>query len=190
MNRPEKFIDTAIKEAKNSLKEGNSGFGAAVISNDVLVSKAHDTDKTLKDPTAHAEMNAIRIASGRVKGDFSNCMLVSTHEPCPMCATAIVWAGIKQVAFGYSIQDSLTQGRKRIDLSCKELFQRAGASIEIFGNVKKEECSLLYHDQVRKSIKQLRNADSAMLAQCAENLERNGYAGLTSRRSGRMKKTL
>jgi len=170
MNNLEKFMGVAIREARKSLQKGNSGFGAVIIRNGVLTSKAHDTDKTSKDPTAHAEIEAIRIASRRVNGDFDNCMLVSTHEPCPMCATAIVWAGIKRVAFGYSIRDSLTQGRTRIDLSCKDLFRRAGASIDIIGDVKKAECSLLYNDQVRKSIKQLRGADSVMLSQLAKKL--------------------
>lgn len=97
-------------------------------------------------------------------------MLVSTHEPCPMCSTAIVWAGIEQVAFGYSIKDSFAQGRKRINLTCGELFKHAGVSIEIISDVKKEECSLFYNEQVRKSIKQLINADSAKLSKLAEEL--------------------
>lgn len=172
MNSPEKFIDVAIREAKKSLKAGNSGFGAVVIKDDVLISKAHDTDKTAKDPTAHAEITAIRMAASKLNGNFDNCMLVSTHEPCPMCSTAIVWAGIKQVAFGYSIQDSLNQGRKRIDLTCNELFKRAGVLIEIIDNVKKEECSLLYNDQVRKSINQLRNADADIIVKLSERLSK------------------
>lgn len=163
-------MDIAINEAKKSLQEGNSGFGAVIIKDNVLVSKAHDTDNTSKDPTAHAEINVIRHASVQLDSDFSNCMLVSTHEPCPMCSTAIVWAGLKQIAFGYSIKDSLAQGRRRINLTCSELFKRAGASIEIITDVKKEECSLLYNNQVRKSIKQLRNVDSKELSHLADKL--------------------
>lgn len=171
MNNPNKFIDIAIEEAKKSFQEGNSGFGAVIIRDNILISRAHDTDKISKDPTAHAEINAIRQASEQVNGDFSDCILVSTHEPCPMCSTAIVWAGLKQVAFGYSIHDSLNHGRKRINLTCNELFKRAGALIEVISNVKKEECGLLYNDQVRKSINQLRNVDSAKLAHLAEELK-------------------
>ena len=88
-----------------------------------------------------------------------------------MCSTATVWAGLKQVALGYSIHDSLNQEKKRINLTCNELFKRAGASIEIISNIKKEECGLLYNDQVRKSINRLRNADSARLAHLAEELK-------------------
>ncbi len=170
MNNLEDFIDIAIEEAKTSLKEGNSGFGAVITKDNDIISKAHDTDKTSSDPTAHAEMTAIRQAALINKGDFSGCTLVSTHEPCPMCSTAIIWSGIKQIAFGYSIQESIQQGRKRISLSCEELFHRSGASIEILSDVKKDDCALLYNRQIRKSIKQLRNVDSIKLELLAENL--------------------
>lgn len=171
MNNPYDFIDIAIEEAKKSLRDGNSGFGAVIVRDNNLISKAHDTDSTSKDPTSHAEINAIRFASIKLEGDFNECMLISTHEPCPMCSTAIIWSGIKQVAYGYSIKDALNQGRKRINLTCNELFNRAGADISITSDVKKRECSLLYNHQVRENIKQLRNADSNKLEALAENLK-------------------
>jgi len=68
MNNLENFMTIAIEEAKTSLKEGNSGFGAVIMKNNRLVSKAHDTDKTSHDPTAHAEITAIRLAAAKNKG--------------------------------------------------------------------------------------------------------------------------
>jgi tRNA(Arg) A34 adenosine deaminase TadA len=171
MNNPYNFIDTAIEEAKKSLREGNSGFGAIIIKNNELVSKAHDTDTISKDPTSHAEINAIRLASTKLEGDFKDCMLISTHEPCPMCSTAIVWAGIKQIAYGFSIKDALNQGRNRINLTCDEVFKRAGADIEITHEVKKNECAILYNRQIRESVKQLRNADSDKFKELSESLK-------------------
>lgn len=171
MNNPDEFIDVAIEEAKNSLREGNSGFGAVVIKNNRLVSKAHDTDTVSKDPTSHAEINAIRMASVQLDGDFNECMLVSTHEPCPMCSTAIVWSGIRHIAFGYSIKEALNQGRRRINLPCDEVFKRAGADIEIIRDVRKSECALLYNRQIRENIKQLRGADSDKFKLLSENLK-------------------
>ena len=171
MNKPYDFIDIAIEEAKVSLREGNSGFGAVIVKDNNVISKAHDTDTTLKDPTAHAELSAIRQASGILNGNFEGCILISTHEPCPMCSTAIVWSGIKHVAFGYSIVEALNQGRKRINLTCEELFKRAGVEIEVTRGVKRNECSLLYNSQVRSSIKQLRKADSEKLKNQAEELK-------------------
>ncbi len=173
-------MDIAIDEAKKSLREGNSGFGAVIVKDNILIARAHDTDRTSKDPTSHAEINVLRKASGKLEGDFSNSLLVSTHEPCPMCSTAIVWSGLKQLAFGYSIKDSLAQGRKRINLTCSELFKRAGASIEITGDVKKEECGLLYNHLVRKDIKKLRNIDSTGLGKLSEELRAKRIAWFKS----------
>ena len=147
MGNLEEFIDIAIAEAKISLEQGNSGFGAVIIKDDTVIAQAHDTDTTLHDPTAHAELNAIRLAAQKSKGDLSGCLLVTTHEPCPMCSTAIVWSGITRIAFGYSIQDSLRQGRTRIDIPCTEIFARSGKSIEVISGIKKEECGLLYSRQ-------------------------------------------
>ncbi|MFH2130634.1 MAG: nucleoside deaminase [bacterium] len=170
MNNPEDLMDIALEEARISLREGNSGFGAVIVEHGVIIAKAHDTDRTSTDPTAHAEMTVIRQAALTKKGDLSRCLLVSTHEPCPMCATAIVWSGIQKIAYGTSIQESLLQGRNRIDLSCAELFQRSGASIDIQQDIKKEACALLYNSQVRKTIDTLREADSTKLAQMANDL--------------------
>jgi len=56
-------MSIAIEEAKASLKGGNSGFGAVLIKDTVLITNAHDTAKTLNDPTAHAEINALKQAA-------------------------------------------------------------------------------------------------------------------------------
>jgi tRNA(adenine34) deaminase len=173
MTNIETFMDIAIGEAKIFIKEGNNGFGAVIIKCNDLISQAHDSDKTSNDPTAHAEMTAIRTAAVKNNGDLSDCMLVSTHEPCPMCSAAVVWSGIKKIAFGYSIQESINQGRRRIDLSCKELFHRAAAPIAILRDIKKEDCAVLYNEQVRKSIRQLRDIDSIQLKKLSEILTIN-----------------
>lgn len=171
MNNPYDFIDIAIEEARISLREGNSGFGAVIVRDNNLISKAHDTDTVSKDPAAHAELSVIRLAAKILNGNFDRCMLIATHEPCPMCSTAIIWSGIKHIAFGYSIEEALTQGRKRINLTCEELFKRAGVEIKVTKGVKRNECGLLYNYQVRSSIKQLRNADSERLKVQAEELK-------------------
>jgi len=100
MNTLETFMVVAIEEAKISLQEGNCGFGAVIAQNGELIAKAHDTEKTGGDSTAHAEMIAIRCASAKLGRNLSGCILITTHEPCPMCATAIIWSGITEIAYG------------------------------------------------------------------------------------------
>jgi len=170
----------AIEEAKISLQEGNCGFGAVIAQNGELIAKAHDTEKTGGDSTAHAEMIAIRCASAKLGRDLSGCVLIATHEPCPMCATAIIWSGITEIAYGYSIKDAIEQGRKRIDLSCRELFIRAGKEICINADLLHDQCSVLYNKVVRDGIDQLRDADKQKLEALAEDLSKKRsrwYAG-------------
>ena len=61
-----------------------------------------------------------------------------------LCATAIVWSGIKTLAYGYSITEAIAGGRKRINLTCQELFQRANVNIKVQVGVMHDQCSLLY----------------------------------------------
>lgn len=170
MHKIEKLMHIALAEARISLREGNSGFGAVIVKGHDVISKAHDTDKTSGDPTEHAEMNAIRSAAGKLGKNLTGCVLVSTHEPCPMCSTAILWAGISEVAYGYPIKEAIEQGRKRVDLPLKEIFSRAGEKIVVHENILRDECAVLYNRAVRDSIDQLRDADEKKLKILASDL--------------------
>lgn len=166
----EKLMRLAIDEARTSLREGNSGFGAVITGDGEVIARAHDTDTTARDPTAHAEMTVIRSAAGRLGRDLSGYILVATHEPCPMCSAAILWSGISGLAYGYSIEETIDQGRKRVDLSPREIFARAGKEIVIHEHVLREECSVLYNQAVRDAIERLRHADKAKLQVLAREL--------------------
>ena len=168
----EQFMKIAIEEARLSFREGNHGFGAVIVKEGIIISQSHDRDKTLHDPTFHADLDAIRIASKKLNGNLGGCTIISTHEPCPMCASAIVWAGITEVVFGYSIDDSIKEGRRRINIKCEEIFEKAGVQINITKAVLKDECSVLYDNEVRESIKLLRNADSERLELFSKELSR------------------
>lgn len=138
----EKVMKIAISEAKQSLCEGNHGFGAVLVSDNEVITKAHDEEKTKKDCTSHAEMNVIRLASSIIGKDLSGYTIVSTHEPCPMCASAIVWSGVNKIAYGYSIEDSIKQGRKRIALKCEDVFNHSGKIIKIEKGILNNECKV------------------------------------------------
>ena len=166
----EGYMRMAIEEAKQSLREGDCGFGAVITRNNEIVAQAHDTEKTRSDPTAHAELTAIRMAAGKIGRSLDGCVIISTHEPCPMCSTAILWSGISTVVFGYSIREALEQGRNRIDLTCRELFERAGKPVKIIEGVVRSDCALLYDRHVRECVDQLRNADGQRLDAMASEL--------------------
>ncbi len=165
----DQFMRIAIEEAKISLREGNNGFGSVIIKDGNIIVSSHDKEDTENDPTSHAEMNAIREASKIIGKKLSGCILVSTHEPCPMCASAIVWAGITDVAYGYSIDEAVLQGRKRIELSCKDIFNKAETKISTYEGILNDECSVLYRKDVRRDVERLRNADDKILSELNED---------------------
>jgi len=148
----------ALEEARVSLREGNKGFGAVLVKDGEVVARAHDRAVTDSDPTAHAEMNLVREASKRF-ADLSGCAVVSTHEPCPMCTGALVWARVSEIAYGASIEGSRRQGRTMIDLGCREIVERAPWKVTVTGGVLEEKCSRLYDEDVRKLVKAFRSGD-------------------------------
>jgi tRNA(adenine34) deaminase len=158
-----KYMKIALEEAMISLREGNKGFGAVIVRDGQVVATAHDTESTQNDPTAHAEMNVIKAAAQRLGRDLTGCVLIATHEPCPMCAAAIVWSKIAEIAYGYSIKEAIAQGRRRIALTCRELFAKANVNIKIDNGILNHECSILYRKDVRAEIAKLRAADDETL---------------------------
>jgi len=180
INQLETFMVVALEEARQSLKDGNCGFGAVVARNGEVIAKAHDTEKTKGDPTAHAEITAVKMAADHLGRDLSGCIVVSTHEPCPMCSTAILWAGIDKIGYGFSIREAIQQGRRRIDLPCKEIFDRAGKPVSIFEDIMHSECSILYNKQVRDCIDQLRDADESRLQTLSYQLAQKRLAWFTT----------
>lgn len=163
MNALEKYMHIALTEAKKSLQEGNHGFGAVVVKSDTILAAAHDKDVTDQDPTAHAEMTAIRMAARKIGADLSGCLMVSTHEPCPMCSAAIAWSGITEIAYGFSIADAMKERRARINITISEVFTRANRELKEHANVLRDECKLLYMESIRSEVKRLRNATDEML---------------------------
>ena len=97
-----KIMEELIKyTSKNAIKYGNA-TGAFVIKGDKILAKAFTTVEKDQDPTSHAELKVISKACRKIKNyHLKNCYLYSTQEPCPMCASCIVWARIKGVVYGW-----------------------------------------------------------------------------------------
>ena len=94
------FLREAIELAGNNIGTGGGPFGAVVVRGGVVIGKSGNRVVPENDPTAHAEVQAIRIASKSLGTfDLSDCVIYSSCEPCPMCLGAIYWAGIKRVVF-------------------------------------------------------------------------------------------
>ena len=101
-----KAIEESKSNLENNYKKGGP-FGAVIVKDGEIISSAHNTVVENKDPTAHAEVNAIRKACEKLNThDLSGCTLYTSAEPCPMCLSAIIWSNIKIVYYANTKKDA------------------------------------------------------------------------------------
>lgn len=96
-----KFMREALIEAQKAEAIGEVPIGAVIVKNNEIIARGHNLKERLKDPTAHAEIIAIKEASQKIGAwRLNDCTLYVTLEPCQMCTGAIIQARIGQVVFG------------------------------------------------------------------------------------------
>ena len=95
------FMKEALKEAHKALEKDEVPIGAVVVCAGKVIARAYNLTETLNDATAHAEMQAITMATSTIGGKYlDKCTLYVTVEPCPMCTAALAWSQIKRVVYG------------------------------------------------------------------------------------------
>lgn len=107
------MMNLGVQEARKTMNQNIGGpFGAVIVDkNDKIIAVASNTVLGTHDPTAHAEINALRKAGELLKThDLSGCKLYATGYPCPMCLSAIIWANIKEVYYGTTLEEALEIG--------------------------------------------------------------------------------
>ncbi len=106
------FMQQALREARQAAEEGEIPIGAIVVSKGNIIARAHNLTETLRDVTAHAEMQAITAAASRLGGKYlTECTLYVTLEPCAMCAGALGWAQLGRLVYG---ADEPRRGYRRL----------------------------------------------------------------------------
>lgn len=94
------------KARETMMKDYGGPFGAVIVKNNKIIAVTSNTTLKDNDPTAHAEINAIREASKKLGTyDLKDCILYATSYPCPMCLSAIIWSNIKKVYYGTELKD-------------------------------------------------------------------------------------
>jgi len=96
------FMDVALAEAKAAAQRGEVPVGAVVVQAGKVIAQAGNRTRELADPTAHAEMLALREACAKLGERLPDCDLYVTLEPCPMCAATISFARIRRLYYGAS----------------------------------------------------------------------------------------
>ena len=107
-----KYMEVAKDLALENLSTNNGGpFGACVVKDGKIIGKGYNMVLGTNDPTAHAEIVAIRDACKNIGSyDLTGCELYATSYPCPMCLSAIIWANIKMVYYGNNVSDAADIG--------------------------------------------------------------------------------
>jgi tRNA(adenine34) deaminase len=151
MNTHEYWMQEAILAAKEAELINEVPIGAIIVYNEQVIGRGYNTRETSLDPTAHAEMIAIRQASIALGAwRLLDCTLYVTLEPCPMCAGAIVQARLPKVVFGTTDPKAGCAGTLMNLL--KE--QRFNHQAEVIEGILQIECSALLSDFFRKLRKQ------------------------------------
>ena len=102
-----KYMQMAIDLSVENVDNGGGPFGAVIVKDGNILSTGVNRVVPNSDPTAHAEVSAIREACGKLKTyKLEGCTIYSSCEPCPMCLSAIYWAGIKRLCYGNTKTDA------------------------------------------------------------------------------------
>jgi len=137
---------TALEEARRAASIGEVPVGAAVLREGTVVARAHNETVQRRDPTAHAELLAVRHALSSLQTDrLSDCTLYVTLEPCAQCAGAIVLTKVGRVVFGaYDLKAGMAG-------SVGDVLRHPGLNhrVEVIGGVEEEECGRLLQDFFR-----------------------------------------
>ena len=102
------FMELAVEEAREGIKNGDGGpFGAVIVKDGQVIGTGHNRVVSSNDSTCHGEIDAIRNAEKAINSfDLSGCEIYTTSEPCPMCLSAILWANISKVYYGCNLEDN------------------------------------------------------------------------------------
>lgn len=146
------FMLRALREAKRGFEEDEVPVGAVVVHEGLVLARAHNRPIHLKDPSAHAEVLALRRAARKL-GNYrlTGCTLYVTIEPCAMCAGVITQARLRRVVFGAWDPKAGASGSALTVLNHPKLNHQ----VEISSGVMAEDCARLLREFFRKKRKEL-----------------------------------
>lgn len=140
------FMKEALLEAKKAFDKGEVPVGAVIVKDEKIIARAHNLREEKKDPTAHAEILALKKAA-KVLGGWRllGCTIYVTIEPCPMCSGAIIQSRISRVCFGANDYKAGACGSKvnLLDINFNH-------EVEITSGILEEECAEMMRDFFKK----------------------------------------
>ena len=141
----DKIMTLGINQARKTMNEGFGGpFGAVIVdSNNNVIAVASNTVLKDNDPTAHAEINAIRKACKKLNThDLTGYKIYATGYPCPMCLSAIIWSNIKEVYYGTDLNDAEKIGFR--DQKIYDFINKKDLTLLDIEQIKHDDCLKLF----------------------------------------------
>lgn len=119
-----KFMEMAARLSYDNIDRGGGPFGAVIVRDGEVIATGVNSVTINNDPTAHAEVSAIRNACSKLQTfQLHDCIVYSSCEPCPMCLSALYWAGVKKIFYGNTKEDA-----EAIDFSDKFIYEEIAKS--------------------------------------------------------------
>jgi tRNA(Arg) A34 adenosine deaminase TadA len=141
----EQMMQLAIDKVREGIQTGQSPFGTVIAKDGKAVAISHNTVWRDTDPTAHAEVNALRAAAKTLKTiSLEGCTLYTTCEPCPMCLSAIHWAKVDKVVYGATIADAESAGFSELNISAESMVEQGGSPLKVVKGCLTKECASLF----------------------------------------------
>ncbi|WP_374434070.1 amino acid adenylation domain-containing protein [Inhella sp.] len=145
------YMRQAIAKAREAMLVGQPPYAACIVGPDgAVLAVAHNAIWQNQDATAHAEVEAIRAACRNLgASELKDCVLYSTAEPCSMCLSASVWAGLQRIVYAIDMQDEPRFGLAEPTVPCRTLLQMLGKPVPVQGGVMRAEMHALLEDWLR-----------------------------------------
>ena len=152
----ERMAAIAAFTAQSMLTERPRPFGASIIhtKSGTMLLRALNAVAQEWDPSAHAEVRAIRLATKRLKSlSLAGYTLYTTCEPCPMCMSTALWAGLDRIVYGATIEDANRHCRQ-IQIPATEVASRSDMTCVVDGPILRDECYALFtHPQMQRAFR-------------------------------------
>ena len=141
------LMELAINVARQGMAKGQSPFGCAIRLASGEIIAEHNTVVSSHDPTAHAEINALRTSGTRAGSHrLTGAVVATTCEPCPMCMAALHWARVAEVHYGASIGDATLAGFNEMQLPAQAVVAAGGDKVKLRSGLLAEACQQLFQD--------------------------------------------
>ena len=141
----EEFMRLAIEKAREGRTRGQWAYGACVVKHGRVVPCAHNKVRSSMDPTAHAEIQALRKGCIKLNSlDLTGCEIYATCEPCPMCFTACHLARVSTIVFGASLDDAANPSRRGLFITSSQMKESGNSPIQLIGGFLRDEAIRLF----------------------------------------------